>query len=108
MLIKNACLKLILTQPNSIIWHVSSLAIKNVWISRARGVIIANRPLVEYAPLYKGSDNETVVQYDMKNAEGMGLIKFDFLGLKTLTMIQDSLHLIEKNPVKRSQQVICV
>ncbi|MCB0349010.1 MAG: DNA polymerase III subunit alpha, partial [Bdellovibrionales bacterium] len=63
----------------------------------AAGVIISNRPLVEYAPLYKGSANETVVQYDMKNAEGMGLIKFDFLGLKTLTHLEDALHLIQKN-----------
>jgi DNA polymerase-3 subunit alpha len=63
----------------------------------AAGVIISNRPLVEYAPLYKGSANETVVQYDMKNAEGIGLIKFDFLGLKTLTHLEDALSLIEKN-----------
>jgi DNA polymerase-3 subunit alpha len=63
----------------------------------AAGIIISNRPLVEYAPLYKGADGENVVQYDMKYAEKIGLIKFDFLGLKTLTHIQNALDLIEQN-----------
>jgi DNA polymerase-3 subunit alpha len=63
----------------------------------AAGVIIASDELVKYAPLYKGADGENVVQYDMKHAEKIGLIKFDFLGLKTLTLIQRALDLIEKN-----------
>lgn len=63
----------------------------------AAGVIISNRPLIEYAPLYRGADNENVLQYDMKNAENIGLIKFDFLGLKTLTLIADALDLIKQN-----------
>ena len=53
----------------------------------AAGVIIADGKLVEHAPLYKGVEGENVVQYDMKHAEKIGLIKFDFLGLKTLTLI---------------------
>ena len=52
---------------------------------------------MSHAPLYKGADGENVVQYDMKYAEKIGLIKFDFLGLKTLTHIQNALDLIEKN-----------
>ncbi len=69
----------------------------------AAGVIISNKPLVEYAPLYKGAADENVVQYDMKNAEGIGLIKFDFLGLKTLTMIDDALKLVASNRKKKYQ-----
>ena len=67
----------------------------------AAGVIIASQPLVTLAPLYKGADGEQVVQYDMKWAEKIGLIKFDFLGLKTLTHIQNALDLIEKNRGKK-------
>ena len=63
----------------------------------AAGVIIADGRLVRHAPLYKGADGENVVQYDMKHAEKIGLIKFDFLGLKTLTHIDHALKLIERN-----------
>lgn len=63
----------------------------------AAGVIIADGNIVDHAPLYIGSDNENVVQYDMKHAEKIGLIKFDFLGLKTLTHINNTFKLIEKN-----------
>jgi len=67
----------------------------------AAGVIISDRPLVEHAPLYKGVDGENVVQYDMKMSEKIGLIKFDFLGLKTLTLIHHALKLVEKNTGKK-------
>ncbi len=63
----------------------------------AAGVIIADGNLVRHAPLYKGAEGENVVQYDMKHAEKIGLIKFDFLGLKTLTHIDHALKLVEKN-----------
>jgi len=54
----------------------------------AAGVIIGRRPLIEVAPLYRApGEDEVVVQWDMKQAEMMGLVKFDFLGLKTLTVI---------------------
>ncbi|MNK08030.1 DNA polymerase III subunit alpha [compost metagenome] len=67
----------------------------------AAGVIIGDGQLVRHAPLYKGADGEQVVQYDMKHAEKIGLIKFDFLGLKTLTHINHALKLIEKNRNKK-------
>ncbi|MCX7977790.1 MAG: DNA polymerase III subunit alpha, partial [Bdellovibrionaceae bacterium] len=67
----------------------------------AAGVVIANGRLVDHAPLSRGAEGETVVQYDMKNAEKIGLIKFDFLGLKTLTHIRHALDLIEKNRKKK-------
>ncbi|MBK9322536.1 MAG: DNA polymerase III subunit alpha [Bdellovibrionaceae bacterium] len=63
----------------------------------AAGVIIADGQLVRHAPLYRGADGEQVVQYDMKHAEKIGLIKFDFLGLKTLTHINHAIKLIKKN-----------
>lgn len=67
----------------------------------AAGVIIADGELVKHAPLYKGAEGEQVVQYDMKHAEKIGLIKFDFLGLKTLTHIDYAVKLIEKNRGKK-------
>jgi DNA polymerase-3 subunit alpha len=71
-------------------------SVRNAGI-HAAGVVIASQPLVRLAPLYKGAEGEQVVQYDMKWAEKIGLIKFDFLGLKTLTHIQNALNLIAKN-----------
>lgn len=66
----------------------------------AAGVVIADGNLVQHAPLYKGAEDENVVQYDMKHAEKIGLIKFDFLGLKTLTHIHHALKLIKENKNK--------
>ncbi|HHO52219.1 MAG TPA: DNA polymerase III subunit alpha, partial [Deltaproteobacteria bacterium] len=64
----------------------------------AAGVVIADRPLVEYAPLYRDEpEGGPVVQYDMKSAEDIGLIKFDFLGLKTLDQIRDAVKFVEEN-----------
>ncbi len=63
----------------------------------AAGVVIADGNIVTHAPLYRGNDGENVVQYDMKHAEKIGLIKFDFLGLKTLTHINEALKLVKKN-----------
>lgn len=63
----------------------------------AAGVIITNKPLVEYCPLFLGSNNEQVIQYDKKYSEKIGLVKFDFLGLKTLTVIAQATELIRKN-----------
>ncbi|AGH95506.1 DNA polymerase III subunit alpha [Pseudobdellovibrio exovorus] len=63
----------------------------------AAGVIIADGDLTSHAPMYKGADDENVVQYDMKHAEKIGLIKFDFLGLKTLTHINQALKIVAKN-----------
>ena len=65
--------------------------------THAAGVIIADQPMINYAPLYRGAENENIIQYDLKYAKKIGLVKFDFLGLKTLTHIQRALALIEKN-----------
>ncbi|MCB0357549.1 MAG: DNA polymerase III subunit alpha, partial [Bdellovibrionales bacterium] len=66
----------------------------------AAGVIIADGSIVKHAPLYRGAEDENVVQYDMKHAEKIGLIKFDFLGLKTLTHIHEAMRLIQLNRQK--------
>ena len=64
----------------------------------AAGVIVADRPLVELVPLYRdGPEGGPVVQFEMKAAEDVGLIKFDFLGLKTLDQIRDAVALIHRN-----------
>ncbi|MDX8404482.1 MAG: DNA polymerase III subunit alpha [Mariprofundaceae bacterium] len=66
--------------------------------THAAGVIIGRDPLVETAPLFKvNRDEDTqVVQWDMINSEKIGLIKFDFLGLKTLTVIDLACRLIRQ------------
>ncbi|MEE4352634.1 MAG: DNA polymerase III subunit alpha [Desulfatiglans sp.] len=64
--------------------------------THASGVVISDRPLVEYLPLYKGSKDEIMTQFTMDRIEQLGLIKFDFLGLKTLTVIKEALKLIKE------------
>jgi DNA polymerase-3 subunit alpha len=64
--------------------------------THAAGVVIADRPLVDYLPLYKGKKGEVVTQFDMKVVERIGLVKFDFLGLRNLTVIAKTLELIRR------------
>lgn len=64
----------------------------------AAGVVIGDRPLEQLVPLYKDPKADMpVTQYDMKYVEETGLIKFDFLGLKTLTVIQRAVDLVKKH-----------
>jgi DNA polymerase-3 subunit alpha len=63
----------------------------------ASAVVIAPRPLTELVPLSKTKNDEIVTAYDMKSVEKMGLLKMDFLGLATLTVIDDCLKLIEQS-----------
>ncbi|MDX2269716.1 MAG: DNA polymerase III subunit alpha [Bryobacter sp.] len=63
----------------------------------AAGVVISPRPLKELVPLYRTNKDEIVTQYDMVGLEKLGLLKMDFLGLTTLTIIADTLALIEKH-----------
>ena len=65
--------------------------------THAAGVVISSLPLVEMVPLYRGQQNEVVTQYAMKDVEKIGLIKFDFLGLKTLTMIADVIKRVNRS-----------
>jgi DNA polymerase-3 subunit alpha len=66
----------------------------------AAGIVIAGQDLVELLPLYKEQDSHMlVIQYSMKYAEQAGLVKFDFLGLKTLTTISKCCELLEKENI---------
>jgi DNA polymerase-3 subunit alpha len=63
----------------------------------AAGVVISPTPLKDLVPLYKTNKDEIVTQYDMVGLEKLGLLKMDFLGLTTLTIIDDTLKLIRKH-----------
>jgi DNA polymerase-3 subunit alpha len=65
--------------------------------THAAGVVISNKSLMEYLPLYRGQNGEMMTQYPMKEVETIGLVKFDFLGLKTLTVVNHAIQLIEKD-----------
>jgi DNA polymerase-3 subunit alpha len=60
----------------------------------AAGVVISPQPLTDLVPLHKTKNDEIVTAYDMKAVEKMGLLKMDFLGLTTLTIIDDTLKLV--------------
>lgn len=68
----------------------------------AAGVLIAPRPLVEYLPLYKNNNDEITTQFEMKSVDKMGLLKMDFLGLITLTILDDAV----KSARKRTGQKV--
>ncbi len=61
----------------------------------AAGVVIAPRPLTEWVPLARTARQEIVTQYDLNGLEKLGLLKMDFLGLTTLTILQEAQRLIE-------------
>jgi len=69
--------------------------------THAAGVVIAPAAITEFAPLYKGGRDEIVTQWAMKEVERMGLLKMDFLGLSTLTLIHDALEEIERTTGQR-------
>ncbi len=69
----------------------------------AAGVVIADRPLWEYVPVYKDDKSDMLVsQFSKDDAEKAGLVKFDFLGLKTLTVIDEALKRVRKNHPDRA------
>jgi DNA polymerase III subunit alpha len=63
--------------------------------THAAGVVLSNLPLVDHLPLFVDKEGGIVTQFDMSAVEKIGLVKFDFLGLKTLTLLYDCLKLIE-------------
>jgi DNA polymerase-3 subunit alpha len=68
--------------------------------THAAGVVIGDRPLAELVPLYRDPRSETpVTQFDMKYVEAAGLVKFDFLGLKTLSVLRKGAELLEQRGV---------
>ncbi|MGA7921386.1 MAG: DNA polymerase III subunit alpha [Candidatus Acidiferrales bacterium] len=65
--------------------------------THAAGVVISPRPLTEIVPLYKSNKDEITTQYDMNALGRIGLLKMDFLGLTTLTILEDSVVMIKRN-----------
>ncbi len=65
--------------------------------THAAGVVISPQPLTEIVPLYRTNREEITTQYDMNALERIGLLKMDFLGLTTLTVLHDTVKLVEQN-----------
>jgi len=63
--------------------------------THAAGVVISSEPLSAYVPLATGNKGETVTQYQMNILEKIGMLKMDFLGLKTLSVIDDTIHTVQ-------------
>ena len=63
----------------------------------AAGVVISDKPLTEYVPLFKSSDGQITTAFDMDGISQMGLLKMDFLGLRTLTVITETIKLIKQH-----------
>ncbi|QDZ07600.1 DNA polymerase III subunit alpha [Sphingomonas panacisoli] len=85
--------------------HLLDLAMKLEGLPRhssthAAGVVIGDRPLAELVPLYRDPRSDMpVTQFDMKYVEGAGLVKFDFLGLKTLSVLKKAVELLAKRGI---------
>ena len=85
--------------------HLWDLATKLEGLPRhssthAAGVVIGDRPLAQLVPLYRDPRSDMpVTQFDMKYVEGAGLVKFDFLGLKTLSVLKKAVQLLEKRGI---------
>lgn len=82
------------------------LAMKLEGLSRhtsthAAGIVISDKPIVEYTPLMVDKDNQVVTQFSMNYIEKIGLVKFDFLGLKTLTVLREAVRMIEQTTGKK-------
>jgi len=65
--------------------------------THAAGVVISPQPLTELVPIYKTNRDEITTQYDMNALERIGLLKMDFLGLTTLTVLQDAVRMVDQN-----------
>ncbi|WP_109506371.1 DNA polymerase III subunit alpha [Nocardioides speluncae] len=78
--------------------------LKRQWGVHAAGVIMSNEPLIDVIPLLKRpADGAMITQFDYPTCEGLGLIKMDFLGLRNLTVLDDTVRHIEAN---RGEQIV--
>src|SRR4029077_16378992 len=68
--------------------------------THAAGVVISQKPLREHVPLFKTGDGDISTQFAMESLEKIGLLKMDFLGLRTLTVIDDTLKIIKRTTKK--------
>ncbi|MFQ6110326.1 MAG: DNA polymerase III subunit alpha, partial [Candidatus Aminicenantales bacterium] len=95
-----------LRDKNTKIAHLLSIAQKLEGQIRhpsihAAGIVIAPKPLVEFMPLYKSVKGEITTQFPMQDIEALGLLKMDLLGLRNLTVIQDTVELVERDQRKK-------
>jgi len=74
--------------------------------THAAGVVIAPGPLTDYVPIYKSTQGDVTTQYDMKSLESIGLLKMDFLGLRTLTVIDHTIKALKTRGVELNIQDI--
>jgi DNA polymerase-3 subunit alpha len=75
--------------------------------THAAGVVISDAPLTQHVPLYRNAkDDNILTQFAMKELEGVGLVKFDFLGLRTLTLLQNSVELVNRYRAEREQELL--
>ena len=65
--------------------------------THAAGVVISGEPLTNYLPLSRSNEDEIITQFPMEDVEALGLLKMDFLGLRTLTVIRDAMKLLRQN-----------
>ena len=72
----------------------------------AAGVVICGRPVVDYVPLSRGADGVITTQYTMTTLEELGLLKMDFLGLRTLTVIQDAVDLVNRKKTAAGEPLL--
>jgi len=72
----------------------------------ASGVVIAPRPLMEFVPLYRSADEDICTQYDMTSLDAVGLLKMDILGLRTLTVIEETFELLHRQGVHIDRKTI--
>jgi len=63
----------------------------------AAGVVITKEPVIEYAPVQRTADDNVAIQYEMTDAEKIGLVKMDFLGLRNLTVVDNTLKLVRQH-----------
>lgn len=72
----------------------------------ASGVVIAPKPLIELVPLYRSAEGDICTQYDMKSLDAVGLLKMDILGLRTLTVIEKTLELLQQEGITLDKKTI--
>jgi DNA polymerase-3 subunit alpha len=68
--------------------------------THAAGIVIGDAPLTDYVPLQKDKDNSIITQFDKDVVEHIGLLKMDFLGLKNLTIMQDTIDMLKENGIE--------
>ena len=74
--------------------------------THAGGVVIAPAPLTRFMPLYRDPEGASLTQFDKDDAEALGLVKFDFLGLKTLTIIDKAVETVNRSHAERGAEPI--